>query len=93
MFELFSDWLIYDLFDLDAEAKYTAALHFFVYDSIKILSLIAFVIFLISFVQTFLPLGKIKKSLQNQRFGLGYFTAAILGSVSPFCSCPSIPLL
>jgi uncharacterized membrane protein YraQ (UPF0718 family) len=50
------------------------------------------VIFVISFVRTFLPTNRLRKFFLNSKFGSAYFLAAILGAITPFCSCSSIPL-
>lgn len=92
MFEFFADFIVYNLLQLSEGEPFTKALHFFIYDVFKIYILIITVIFVIGFFQTFIPLEKVKTLLQKKSFGLGHFFAAVLGALSPFCSCSSIPL-
>lgn len=74
------------------EGALAEALHFFIYDSIKIILLLFVMIFLISVFRTFIPKRKVKDWLGGRRFGLGNFLASLFGAVTPFCSCSSIPL-
>ena len=92
MLQQFADWLTYSIFNLDATTKIGSSLSFFIYDTIKIYLLILFIIAIIAFVRTFLPPHQLKETLAKQRFGIGNLSAAILGAVTPFCSCSSIPL-
>ncbi|MFH1617596.1 MAG: permease, partial [Candidatus Margulisiibacteriota bacterium] len=92
MFEKFANWLVYGVFGIDPASRLGASFHFFIYDSVKILVLILFVVFLISFLRTFFPAHKIKKLLSREKWGISNFIAAFFGAISPFCSCSSIPL-
>ena len=77
---------------LDTESKLGSSVQFFIYDMIKILVLLAAVIFVISYIQSFFPPERTKKILTKFR-GIGAnCIAALLGTVTPFCSCSSIPL-
>ena len=77
---------------LDTANRWVGSLQFFVYDVIKITILLCTLIFLISYVQSFFPPERSKKILGRFR-GLGAnIVAALLGTVTPFCSCSSIPL-
>ena len=76
----------------DLGSRLGGSLHFFVYDVIKILVLLTLLIFIISYIQSFFPPERTKKILGRFR-GLGAnCLAALLGTVTPFCSCSSIPL-
>ena len=90
MFKNIIDYIIYNLLGL--EGKFADTLFFFSYESIKILFLILLVVFVISFLRTFLSSEKINKFLSKGKFGLSNFVASIFGAVTPFCSCSSIPL-
>lgn len=92
MIQKFADWLTYSIFNLDATTKIGSSINFFIYDTIKIYLLILVIIAVISFIRTFLPPHKLKETLAKQRFGIGNLSASILGAVTPFCSCSSIPL-
>lgn len=77
---------------IDLESRIGASLQFFVYDIIKIFILLAVLIFSISYIQSFFPPERTKKIL-GRFHGIGANTlAALLGTVTPFCSCSSIPL-
>jgi len=86
-----TDALVYGLLGLDPQKTRSQALHFFVYDSVKILLLLFSMILVIGVLRTYLPQAKIKKWM-SQRGGLGNFFAALFGAVTPFCSCSSIPI-
>ena len=77
---------------LDLSTRLGGSLHFFIYDVIKITILLCTLIFLISYIQSYFPPERSKKIL-SRFHGLGANTiAALLGTVTPFCSCSSIPL-
>ncbi|MDD2429015.1 MAG: permease [Eubacteriales bacterium] len=77
---------------LDTANRWVGSLQFFVYDVIKIVVLLCFLIFFISYVQSFFPPERSKKIL-GRFHGIGAnIVAALLGTVTPFCSCSSIPL-
>lgn len=77
---------------LDASNRWIGSLQFFIYDVIKITILLCFLIFLISYIQSYFPPERSKKIL-GRFHGLGAnAVAALLGTVTPFCSCSSIPL-
>jgi uncharacterized membrane protein YraQ (UPF0718 family) len=79
-------------FGLDTANRWVGSLQFFVYDVIKITVLLCTLIFLISYIQSFFPPERSKKILGRFR-GIGAnIIAALLGTVTPFCSCSSIPL-
>ena len=77
---------------VDITGRWGGALQFFIYDTIKIFVLLWVLIFGISYIQSFFPPERTKKIL-GRFHGLGANTlAALLGTVTPFCSCSSIPL-
>jgi len=86
-----SDFLIYEWLGFDPRTRLGGALHFFVYDTIKIFLLLAVMIFLIGFVRTWLPEHKLRRWMGRGGIG-GNFVAALFGAVTPFCSCSSIPI-
>ncbi|MEA4812597.1 MAG: permease [Anaerolineaceae bacterium] len=69
-----------------------AALHFFIYDVIKIFILLSALIFLVSYIQGYFPPERTRRILANFRGIPAKVMAALLGTVTPFCSCSSIPL-
>lgn len=77
---------------LDTESRLGGSIQFFIYDIIKIMLLLAVLIFVISYIQSYFPPERTKKILGRFR-GIGAnIIAALLGTVTPFCSCSSIPL-
>ena len=77
---------------LDTDSKLGGSLQFFIYDMIKIMVLLGVLIFVISYIQSFFPPERTKKIL-GRFHGIGAnCIAALLGTVTPFCSCSSIPL-
>lgn len=91
MFQILADYLTYGLFGM-SQGKLADSVNFLIYDLAKIFSLIIIVLFVISFVQTFIPLDKLKTTLTKRNRFIGYPVSAFFGAVSPFCSCSSIPL-
>ncbi len=92
MFIKFADWLVYGVMGLSAETNFGAALHFFVYDVLKIMFLLFTIITLIAFLRGQIDNEKFKKFIEKQPRPVAHFLAAIFGAITPFCSCSSIPL-
>ena len=77
---------------LDTANKIGGSIHFFIYDTIKIMVLLGVLILMISYIQSYFPPERTKKIL-GRFHGIGAnIIAALLGTVTPFCSCSSIPL-
>jgi hypothetical protein len=74
------------------ESRLGGSIHFFIYDVIKIFILLGFLIFLVSYVQSFFPPERTKKILGNYKGISANILGALLGTITPFCSCSSIPL-
>ena len=87
------DWLTYDLLSLDKGSHIAEAINFFLFDSIKIIALLLVINYVMAVINHYLPLEKIRDFLASRNWhGFDYFLAALLGLVTPFCSCSSIPL-
>lgn len=84
--------LIERVFGLSMESKIGASVHFFIYDVIKIFILLFVLIFTISYIQSYFPPEKTKKILGKFEGIKGNILGALLGTVTPFCSCSSIPI-
>uniref|UniRef100_UPI0037C0BB2C permease n=1 Tax=Bacillus sp. HMF5848 TaxID=2495421 RepID=UPI0037C0BB2C len=84
--------LVENVFGLDVNEKVGGSIHFFIYDVIKIFILLSVLIFFISYVQSFFPPERTKKILTRFKGISANILSAILGTVTPFCSCSSIPL-
>ena len=79
-------------FGLDTANRWIGSIQFFIYDVTKITVLLCFLIFIISYIQSYFPPERSKKIL-GRFHGIGANSvAALLGTVTPFCSCSSIPL-
>ncbi len=88
-----SDWLVFNLFQLDKDSHLANALNFFIYDSIKILLLLVIVVFLMGFINSYFPIERVRNFLSRKKlYGFQYLFASLFGVVTPFCSCSSVPL-
>jgi len=90
--KLLADWLTNDVFRLADKKLLASAVNFFIYDTIKILILLTVIIFILSLVRTFLSPEKIRGILSRRHKYVGNILAALLGIITPFCSCSAIPL-
>ena len=104
-FEFFTDqilgmkWLsslitifVENVLKLDVSSRIGGSVQFFIYDTIKIFILLAVLIFLISYIQSYFPPEKTKRILTKFKGISGATVSALLGTVTPFCSCSSIPI-
>lgn len=83
---------VLSLFGLDLSNRWIGSIQFFIYDVVKIIVLLCFLIYIISYIQSYFPPERSKKIL-GRFHGIGANSvAALLGTVTPFCSCSSIPL-
>lgn len=87
-----ADWVAYTLLGLGRDSRFGESLAFFLYDVPKILLLLSGMIFLISLLRTFFSPEQTRALLGGKREGLGNILAALLGIVTPFCSCSAVPL-
>lgn len=88
-----ANWLIYSVMGIDAQTKLGSALNFFVFDTIKIFILLAMVTFVMGIINSYFPIEKVRAFLTKRKwYGLDYFIASFFGTITPFCSCSSVPL-
>jgi hypothetical protein len=92
MIKLFADQLVFGWLGLDTTSQIGEALNFFIYDSIKIIFLLAVMIFFIALLRSFFPPEKTKAVLSKYKQSTAHLMAALLGVVTPFCSCSSVPI-
>lgn len=92
MLQGLADWVVYSLLGLEKSTRLAGALNFFIYDTIKILILLAVIIYAVSIIRSFFPPEKTKKLLSHKREFFGNIAAALLGVVTPFCSCSAVPV-
>lgn len=77
---------------VDTGGKVGGSIQFFLYDVVKIMVLLGFLILMISYIQSYFPPERTKKILGRFKGIWANIIAALLGTVTPFCSCSSIPL-
>ena len=87
----FWDHVVYDLVGLDPESRVGEAVHFFAYDTTKILLLLGGIIFIVTVLRSFITIERTRSLLGGRREGFGNVAAAGLGVVTPFCSCSAVP--
>lgn len=93
MIQQFADFLVYDIFGIDATTRLGEALNFFVYDSTKIILLLFAISIVMGVVNAYFPVERLRNYLTTHRlYGFQYFLASTFGAITPFCSCSSIPL-
>lgn len=92
------DWLndgvgsLLEMIGLDTKTALGGSIHFFIYDVTKITILLCGLIFMISYIQSFFPPERSKRILSRFKGIWANIMSALLGTVTPFCSCSSIPL-
>ncbi|HEY5588380.1 MAG TPA: permease [Candidatus Paceibacterota bacterium] len=84
--------LVENVFGLSIKEQLGGSVHFFIYDIIKIFILLSVLIFAISYIQSYFPPERTKKILGNIKGIKGNILGALLGTITPFCSCSSIPI-
>lgn len=80
------------LIPFDLNIKLSEAIHFFIYDVLKIFILLSVLIFIVSYIQSYFPPERSKNIMGKFKGISANIVAALLGTVTPFCSCSSIPL-
>jgi uncharacterized membrane protein YraQ (UPF0718 family) len=81
-----------ELFGVSIDTKFGVSVHFFIYDTIQITLLLIIMIAFISYIRSYFPPERTKLILEKFKGIVGNFFGAILGVISPFCSCSSIPI-
>lgn len=84
--------LVEKVFGLDLNTRLGGSVHFFIYDTLKIFILLAVLIFVISYVQSYFPPERTRAILGRFNGITANILSALLGTITPFCSCSSIPL-
>ena len=87
-----ADKLTYEVFGIAPETRLGASVNFVVYDVMKIFILLVFMIFVVSYIRTYITPEKTRRVLGGKK-GLHYhLLASLIGIVTPFCSCSSVPI-
>lgn len=92
MFKYVADRLVYDVMGVAPDTMLGEALDFFFYDTMKIFFLLAVIIYAVAIIRTFFPPERARQLLGNRRQYVGNVLAALLGIVTPFCSCSAVPM-
>ena len=86
------DYVVFSALGLSPGTRQGEALDFFLYDTLKIFLLLAIIIYVVAIIRTSFPPEKTKRILSHRREFVGNILAALLGVVTPFCSCSAVPL-
>lgn len=92
MIKEFAHYVVYSMLGLVQGNRLSDALEFFIYDVLKIFLLLSVIIFAISVIRSYFPPERTKRILSHKREFIGNILAALLGIVTPFCSCSAVPL-
>lgn len=92
MFNRLADLIVFDLFGLQAETAVAQSLHFFIMDITKIFFMLILVIYLMGLFRSFVSAEKVRNYVQGKAEWVARSLAILLGAVTPFCSCSSVPL-
>ena len=92
MLKWLADLLVYRLMGMQPATRLGESLDFFFYDTMKIFLLLAVIIFVVAVIRSFFPPERARRLLGNKREYVGNLLAALLGIVTPFCSCSAVPL-
>jgi uncharacterized membrane protein YraQ (UPF0718 family) len=86
------DYFVYTVLGMSPASQAGSALNFFIYDTIKIFLLLSFMIFAISYIRSYIPPEKVRGWLSHIHEYVGNVIAALVGIITPFCSCSAVPL-
>lgn len=92
MLKEFADYITYTLLKLEPTSHLGDALNFFIYDTLKIFLLLTTIVFVVAIIRAYFPPEKTKRILSHKREYIGNVMAALLGIITPFCSCSAVPL-
>lgn len=88
-----ADYFVYGLLGLSDQTHLGVSIHFFFYDTIKILILLFLISALMGIVNAYFPIERLRVYLTTKKlYGMQYVFASVFGAITPFCSCSSIPL-
>jgi len=88
----FSRWIAYRLLHLAPKSHLGESVAFFFYDVPKVLLLLTLVVFIVTFLQSFISPTRVRDALSRRRAGIGNALASLFGIITPFCSCSAVPL-
>lgn len=92
MFESLADWMVYKALGLPIDTTLAESLHFFVMDITKLFFMLVLVIYLMGLFRSFISAEKVRLYVQGKSEFMARSLAILLGAITPFCSCSSVPL-
>jgi uncharacterized membrane protein YraQ (UPF0718 family) len=92
MLKKLAEYFTYNVIHLEKGSPFADALVFFIYDTIKIFLLLSIIIFVVSIIRSYFPPERTRQMLSHKKEFMGNIFAALLGVVTPFCSCSAVPL-
>ena len=92
MIKRFADWIVFEKMGLLPKTHLGEAVDFFVYDMMKIFLLLVLIVYVVAIIRSFFPPERARRILGGKREFVGNILAALLGIVTPFCSCSACPL-
>src|SRR5512133_2017891 len=92
MLKSFADYIVFTTIGLIPGSRSGEALNFFIYDTLKIFLLLTLIIYVVAIIRSSFPPERTKRMLSHKREYVGKVRAALLGIVTPFCSCSAVPL-
>jgi len=89
-----ADWIVYTLLGLSPTSPVGSSLNFFLYDTVKIFILLIVIVYAVTFLRSFFSPEKTRAWLAERKGStfIGHILAALLGIITPFCSCSAVPL-
>ena len=92
MLKYLADMFVYKVLGIQQGGMLGEALDFFFYDTAKVFLLLIVIIFGVAIIRSFFPPEKSRRLLAHRREYVGNLLAALLGIVTPFCSCSAVPM-
>lgn len=92
MLKTFADWITYTVLGLVQGSQTGEALDFFIYDTLKIFLLLSTIVYVVAVIRSYFSPERTRRILSHNREYVGNVLAALLGIVTPFCSCSAVPL-
>lgn len=90
--EILANWLTYSILNISPQTLLAKSLTFFIADTLKIFILLLLIIFIVSYIRTYLAPEKVRLFLAKRNKLVAHILASLLGIVTPFCSCSAVPL-
>ncbi|MFZ2835532.1 MAG: permease, partial [Candidatus Moraniibacteriota bacterium] len=92
-FQIIANWLTFEVFQLAAHSHLGESVNFFIYDALKIVLLLLAINYFMAIIRHYFPIEKLRDFLASRKwYGFDHLLASLFGTITPFCSCSSIPL-